>query len=402
MNSKISKWNNLIAIVFISYFAANVSSYVEDTKHGKEKYYRMDESNRKNWKSYVISIDQAQRDFKEYSEDCYREQRRKDFRFWIENGGIKEKDFVYAKKEKLGEHYQIINHTLYRQSNCLFPARCSGNEHFILNVIDILPDMELIINSYDWPKVQRSGTPSPVFSFSKTQNELDIMYPAWSFWEGGPAVWPIYPTGIGRWDLMRESMNKSALKWTWEKKLSKGFFRGSRTSSERDPLVLLSWYEPTYVDAHYTKNQAYKSKEDTLGLPPAEEIPLDEHCNHKYLFNFRGVAASFRFKFLFLCRSLVFHAGDEWLEFFYHAMKPWVHYIPVSTALVEVKDLIEFVRENDALVQRIADRGNKFITNHLRMKDIQDYWFKILRRYAKLMKWTPIKDPSLIKIQKKN
>lgn len=32
----------------------------------------------------------------------------------------------------------------------------------------------------------------------------DIMYPAWTFWEGGPAVWPIYPTGLGRWDEQRE------------------------------------------------------------------------------------------------------------------------------------------------------------------------------------------------------
>jgi protein glucosyltransferase len=29
------------------------------------------------------------------------------------------------------------------------------------------------------------------------------MYPAWTFWEGGPAVWPIYPTGLGRWDEQR-------------------------------------------------------------------------------------------------------------------------------------------------------------------------------------------------------
>ena len=96
---------------------------------------------------------------------------------------------------------------------------------------------------------------------------------------------------------------------------------------------------------------------------------------YKYLFNFRGVAASFRFKHLFLCNSLVFHVGpkgtfqpnqttytyspirslkytmsrivdsiifawliskcfpdlnDDWLEFFYSAMKPWLHYVPVS------------------------------------------------------------------------
>ena len=58
---------------------------------------------------------------------------------------------------------------------------------------------------------------------------------------------------------------------------------------------------------------------------------------NRYLFNFRGVAASFRFKHLFLCSSLVFHVGEEWLEFFYPAMKPWVHYIPVRPDLTDVR-----------------------------------------------------------------
>ena len=79
-------------------------------------------------------------------------------------------------------------------------------------------------------------------------------------------------------------------------------FRGSRTSSERDPLVLLSRQCPTVVDAQYTKNQAWKSVKDTLGQEPADEVSLESHCPYKYLFNYRGVAASFRFKHLFLCR----------------------------------------------------------------------------------------------------
>jgi protein glucosyltransferase len=61
-------------------------------------------------------------------------------------------------------------------------------------------------------------------------------------------------------------------------------------------------------------------------------VSLEDHCKYRYLFNFRGVAASFRLKHLFLCRSLVFHVGDEWLEFFYPALHPWVHYIPVKSS----------------------------------------------------------------------
>jgi protein glucosyltransferase len=69
-----------------------------------------------------------------------------------------------------------------------------------------------------------------------------------------------------------------------------------------------------------------------LYAAPADEVALEDHCEYRYLFNFRGVAASFRLKHLFLCRSLVFHVGDEWLEFFYPTLHPWVHYIPVNSS----------------------------------------------------------------------
>ena len=32
------------------------------------------------------------------------------------------------------------------------------------------------------------------------------------------------------------------------------------------------------------------------------QVSLEDHCSYQYLFNYRGVAASFRLKHLFLCR----------------------------------------------------------------------------------------------------
>ncbi|CAN2387799.1 O-glucosyltransferase 1 [Pristimantis euphronides] len=287
---------------------------------------------------------------------------------------------------KLGTHYQIINHHLYREDDCMFPARCSGVEHFLLELLPDLPDMELVINVRDYPQVPQWMSPViPVFSFSKTSDYQDIMYPAWTFWEGGPAVWPIYPTGLGRWDLMREDLARAADHWPWEKKISKGYFRGSRTSPERDPLILMSRENPNLVDAEYTKNQAWRSEKDTLGRPPAKEVPLVDHCAFKYLFNFRGVAASFRLKHLFLCGSLVFHVGDDWQEFFYHRLDPWVHYIPVNQDLSDVRELLEFVKVNDEEARKIAERGRQFIGEHLRMEDVSNYWQTLLNQYSSLL-----------------
>uniref|UniRef100_A0A8C7TC76 Glycosyl transferase CAP10 domain-containing protein n=1 Tax=Oncorhynchus mykiss TaxID=8022 RepID=A0A8C7TC76_ONCMY len=104
---------------------------------------------------------------------------------------------------------------------------------------------------------------------------------------------------------------RSAAQWPWKRK---------ETSPERDPLVLLSREAPDLVDAEYTKNQ------DTLGRPPAQEIPLVEHCQY-----------NFRLKHLFLCGSLVFLVGREWMEFFYPQLLPWVHYIPVKQDLSDLR-----------------------------------------------------------------
>lgn len=306
------------------------------------------------------------------------------------------------KIQDRGTKYQIVNNKLFRQKECMFPARCSGIEYFIKQYLNILPNMEMIINCRDWPQINRNwGDMGPVFSFSKTTEYVDIMYPTWAFWEGGPAI-SLYPTGIGRWDLHRKTINKtSVVEYPWEKKQNIGFFRGSRTSYERDPLILLSRAKPDLVDAQYTKNQAWKSPEDTLNAIPATEVSFEKHCQYKYLFNFRGVAASFRLKHLFLCRSLVFHVGNEWKEFFYDSMKPWIHYVPLNSnpTMNEIEKLLEFFKNNDDVAKEIADRGFEYIWNHLRISDVKCYWKHLLFRYAKLLKYDIILDPSLIEIR---
>ena len=109
----------------------------------------------------------------------------------------------------------------------------------------------------------------------------------------------------------------------------------------------------------------------------------------RYLFNFRGVAASFRLKHLFLCNSLVFHVGDEWLEFFYDALKPWIHYIPVEPSLRDARELIEFAVANDNVAKQIAAAGRRFITEHLTMDDVACYWDQLIVEYTKLLTYKP-------------
>lgn len=126
-------------------------------------------------------------------------------------------------------------------------------------------------------------------------------------------------------------------------------------------------------------------------------MSFEEHCKYKYLFNYRGVAASFRFKHLFLCKSLVFHVGDQWLEFFYPSLKPWVHYVPISprASQEDIKQLINFFKENDELANEIANRGFLHIWDHLTDKDVKCYWRRLLKKYAKFVTYDVVKDNDL-------
>lgn len=65
---------------------------------------------------------------------------------------------------------------MYRQKDCMFPARCAGIEHFLLKVIGNLSDMDLVINIRDYPQSNEYfGNAIPVFSFSKVR-DIFVIY----------------------------------------------------------------------------------------------------------------------------------------------------------------------------------------------------------------------------------
>ena len=124
-------------------------------------------------------------------------------------------------------------------------------------------------------------------------------------------------------------------------------------------------------------------------------MPLEEHCEYKYLLNIRGKAASFRLRHLFLCGSLVFHVGDEWTEFFYCTLVPWVHYVPVGRGLEELQDLVAWFDAHPQQARRIAAAGEKHVREHLRMADVYGYWENLLLHYAAKCDWEPTLDEKL-------
>jgi len=327
-----------------------------------------------------------------------------DLKLFKKNGISREMLDKCRLEDKHSVTYQSIGGKIYRSKKCLFPARCEGIEYFLVRAIKAknnISDFELVLNVHDWPiSNKRLGTAVPTFSFSKTKDYADIFFPAWTFWAGGPAI-TLHPKGLGKWDEMRGVIIEAGKRTPWSAKRDLAFFRGSRTSSERDALVLLSRTNPEMVDAKYTKNQSWRSNKDTLGESPAAEVRLEDHCIYKYLFNYRGVAASFRFKHLFLCGSTVLHVGSQWKEFFYDSLIPWFHYVPITDKGNngdDLKDVLEFLGAHSEVSKTIAQNGKEFIENHLRIRDVHRYWQKLLKKYSKMLDFKPVLNSDFIEI----
>ena len=78
------------------------------------------------WKKYLENINKAVAAYKDCPNEkigCFKRQIDVDLKIWKDKGGIPKEDFDNALNRKAGEHYQIINHKLYRQEDCIFPFR---------------------------------------------------------------------------------------------------------------------------------------------------------------------------------------------------------------------------------------------------------------------------------------
>lgn len=120
------------------------------------------------YQKYLTMIQDAEQNYKECNNtknSCFSDVIRRDLSSFRKKGISKE--MIIAAKTR-GTFYQIIGGKLYREKDCMFPARCAGIEHFLLKVIDNLSDMDLIINTRDYPQSSEYfSNAMPIFSFSK-------------------------------------------------------------------------------------------------------------------------------------------------------------------------------------------------------------------------------------------
>ena len=94
-------------------------------------------------------------------------------------------------------------------------------------------------------------------------------------------------------------------------------------------------------------------------------MPIHDQLHFKYHINVDGdTAAWYRLSFQLVTQTIPLKVESTKIEYFYEDLKPWVHYVPIKSDFSDLKEKIEWLRENDQKAIEISKNGVEFARYH--------------------------------------
>ncbi|MBJ7449471.1 MAG: hypothetical protein JHC93_03820 [Parachlamydiales bacterium] len=257
-----------------------------------------------------------------------------------------------------------------------------------LNSRKKLPDLDLIISMEDNIDGLPESCPGPLFIFAKLKSEdRAILLPD--------------PKALSGYETTHKEMQKGQQIYPWDKKEPLVYWRGTTTggsydfnnwmSYPRSKLVLLSHEYPLCIDAKFTSvaqcdpNLPKYLKDKGLCAKYAQKI---DHLKYKYLIDVDGNTSTYeRCYWELLSNCVTFKHESPYIQWYYGAIKPYVHYIPVERDMGDLIQKLNWAKEHDEDCKRIAENATQFVQNQLMPEDVLIYLDEALNAYAKLQKF---------------
>ncbi|XP_029458329.1 protein O-glucosyltransferase 3 isoform X1 [Rhinatrema bivittatum] len=285
----------------------------------------------------------------------------------------------FAEKRGAIVHYTVLKNQIYRRTLGKYTDFKMFSDEILLSLARKvhLPDFEFYINVGDWPvehrKVNATPGPLPIISWCGSADSRDI-------------ILPTYDISHSTLETLRGVTNdllsiQGHTGPPWNNKTEQAFFRGRDSREERLQLVQLSKKNPDLLDAGITGYFFFREKEVELGK--ASLIGFFDFFKYKYQVNVDGTVAAYRFPYLMLGDSLVLKQDSPYYEHFYHALKPWKHYVPINRSLRDLLEQVEWAKANDDEAKRIAREGQLLARELLQPHRLYCYVYKVFQTYAK-------------------
>lgn len=251
-----------------------------------------------------------------------------------------------------------------------------------------LPDVNFLFclwDFYDNPTILEQSS-VPVFAICKYRdNRVAVAVPE-----------VIYMSNrIDNSTLIRTNRNW----YKWEKRIDIPFWRGATTDlpytettwdcRPRGRLVFFSKEHPDIVDAMYS-HPAWLSEEMLDHLKELEIIGdwrgAGAWVQYRYLLAVDGVSFPSAFQWELVSGSTVLKQDSEFIEWFYQALTPYVHYIPYKEDCSDLAEKVQWLRSHQEEAQQIAQNAYDFYVDNLENEDLMLYYYLLLHEYAKLQR----------------
>lgn len=195
------------------------------------------------------------------------------------------------------------------------------------------------------------------------------------------------------WHLDVNTVNEKYLSIPWDKREEKAFWRGTASDKiytlenyrekPRYKISMLSKQRPDFVDAGYCKapEEIAKVLAD-LNLIVGHSS-LGDHLSFKYLPVLDGWMCTIPgYQWRLLSGSLTMKQESDEVQYFYSALKPFVHYIPIQHDMSDLVEKIEWARAHDPECRLIAENARAFALAHLMPNQVYSYFYHVLCEYA--------------------
>ncbi|MGV2432190.1 MAG UNVERIFIED_CONTAM: glycosyltransferase family 90 protein [Rickettsiaceae bacterium] len=205
---------------------------------------------------------------------------------------------------------------------------------------------------------------------------------------------------ISEWPSLYNDILNSNIKYVWNRKIEKAFWRGSSSGGvytrsnwqdfPRMKLLELSSLHPALLDAKLT---SLTQDDDNLRDEIAEKYPIAiyvsqaDHTKYKIQIAMEGGLSSLSSElWRLLSNSVLLKQKSNNIKWFYPILQEGKHFISINYDVSDLIEKIDWVLAHDSESEEIASRASSLIKKEIPPSHLYLYWVELLSEYSKLYK----------------
>jgi LPS sulfotransferase NodH len=198
-------------------------------------------------------------------------------------------------------------------------------------------------------------------------------------------------------DNWYEMFNRFDKDYSWESKINKVVWRGSLSESDPEKVFDSARWRLCKKVHEFGENQKSLFDVGMTSIPEfltkqvnidasliggiVEDIgAMNDFQRYKAILDMDGNSWSSRFGTLLCYNSVAVKVEPEYVDYFYHDLVPWKHYVPVKADLSDLTENIEFILDpkHDHIARSIVKNANEWCSErftHIGLAhDVLDIW----------------------------